>query len=36
VALRRGEGREDESKAALVESRVVLDFEEIPDESLTT
>jgi len=30
------EGREDEFKAALVESRVVLDFEEVPDESLTT
>jgi hypothetical protein len=30
------EGREDEFKAALVESRVVLEFEEIPDESLTT
>lgn len=30
------EGREDEFKAALAESRVVLDFEEIPDESLTT
>jgi hypothetical protein len=29
------EGREDEFKAALVESRVVLDFEEVPDESLT-
>jgi hypothetical protein len=30
------EGREDEFKASLVESRVVLDFEEVPDESLTT
>jgi hypothetical protein len=30
------EGREDEFRAALAESRVVLDFEEIPDESLTT
>lgn len=30
------EGREEEFKAALVESRVVLDFEEVPDESLTT
>lgn len=30
------DGREDEFKAALVESRVVLDFEEVPDESLTT
>jgi len=30
------EGREEEFKAALAESRVVLDFEEIPDESLTT
>jgi len=30
------EGREDEFKSALVESRVVLDFEEVPDESLTT
>ncbi len=30
------EGREDEFKAALAESRVVLDFEEVPDESLTT
>jgi hypothetical protein len=31
-----GLGREDEFRAALAESRVVLDFEEIPDESLTT
>jgi hypothetical protein len=30
------DGREDEFKASLVESRVVLDFEEVPDESLTT
>jgi hypothetical protein len=30
------EGRDEEFKAALVESRVVLDFEEVPDESLTT
>ncbi len=30
------EGRESEFIAALAESRVVLDFEEIPDESLTT
>ena len=30
------EGREKEFTAALVESRVVLDFEEVPDESLTT
>jgi hypothetical protein len=30
------EGREKEFTDALVESRVVLDFEEIPDESLTT
>jgi hypothetical protein len=30
------EGREEEFVAALAESRVVLDFEEIPDESLTT
>jgi hypothetical protein len=30
------EGREQEFKDALVESRVVLDFEEVPDESLTT
>jgi hypothetical protein len=30
------EGREDEFKHSLVESRVVLDFEEVPDESLTT
>jgi hypothetical protein len=30
------DGRDDEFKAALVESRVVLDFEEVPDESLTT
>jgi hypothetical protein len=30
------DGREEEFKAALVESRVVLDFEEVPDESLTT
>ena len=30
------EGREDEFKLALVESRVVLEFEEVPDESLTT
>ena len=30
------EGREKEFTAALVESRVVLDFEELPDESLTT
>jgi hypothetical protein len=30
------DGREDEFKAALAESRVVLDFEEVPDESLTT
>jgi hypothetical protein len=30
------EGREDEFIAALVESRVVLDYEEVPDESLTT
>ena len=30
------DGREDEFKAALVESKVVLDFEEVPDESLTT
>jgi hypothetical protein len=30
------EGREDEFKAALAESRVVLDVEEVPDESLTT
>jgi hypothetical protein len=29
------EGREEEFKAALVESKVVLDFEEVPDESLT-
>ncbi len=30
------EGREKEFIAALTESRVVLDFEEVPDESLTT
>jgi len=30
------EGRDEEFKAALVESRVVLEFEEVPDESLTT
>ena len=30
------EGREKEFTDALVESRVVLDFEEVPDESLTT
>jgi hypothetical protein len=30
------DGHEDEFKNALVESRVVLDFEEVPDESLTT
>ncbi len=30
------EGREDEFRAALAESRVVLDFEEVPDESLIT
>jgi len=30
------EDRDDEFRAALVESRVVLDFEEVPDESLTT
>jgi hypothetical protein len=30
------EGREKEFVDALVESRVVLDYEEIPDESLTT
>ncbi len=30
------DGRDDEFKAALVESRVVLEFEEVPDESLTT
>ena len=30
------EGRDDEFRAALVESRVVLDFEEVPDESLIT
>jgi hypothetical protein len=30
------EGREKEFTDALVESKVVLDFEEIPDESLTT
>lgn len=30
------EGREEEFRAALVESRVVLDFEEVPDESLIT
>lgn len=30
------EGREKEFTDALVESRVVLDFEEIPDEPLTT
>ena len=30
------EGREKEFTDALVESKVVLDFEEVPDESLTT
>ena len=30
------EGREKEFTDALVESRVVLDYEEVPDESLTT
>jgi hypothetical protein len=30
------EGREKEFTDSLVESRVVLDFEEVPDESLTT
>ncbi len=30
------EGREEDFKAALAESEVVLDFEEVPDESLTT
>jgi hypothetical protein len=30
------EGREKEFTDALIESRVVLDFEEVPDESLTT
>jgi len=30
------EGREDEFRASLAESRVVLDFEEVPDESLIT
>ncbi len=30
------EGREKEFTDALVESQVVLDFEEVPDESLTT
>ena len=30
------EGREREFTDALVESKVVLDFEEVPDESLTT
>jgi hypothetical protein len=30
------EGREKEFTDALAESRVVLDFEEVPDESLTT
>ena len=30
------EGREDEFKNALAESGVVLDYEEVPDESLTT
>jgi hypothetical protein len=30
------EGREREFKDALVESKVVLDIEEVPDESLTT
>ncbi len=30
------DGREEEFKGALAESEVVLDFEEIPDESLTT
>lgn len=30
------DGREKEFIAALVESKVVLDFEEVPDESLTT
>ena len=30
------EGREKEFTAALAQSRVVLDFEEVPDESLTT
>ena len=30
------EGREKEFISALVESKVVLDFEEVPDESLTT
>ncbi len=30
------DGREKEFTDALVESRVVLDFEEVPDESLTT
>jgi hypothetical protein len=30
------EGREKDFKDALVESGVVLDFEEVPDESLTT
>jgi len=30
------EGREKEFTNALVESRVVLEFEEVPDESLTT
>jgi hypothetical protein len=29
-------GREKEFRDALVESRVVLDYEEVPDESLTT
>ena len=30
------EGREKEFTDALVESKVVLDYEEVPDESLTT
>jgi hypothetical protein len=30
------DGREKDFKDALVESRVVLDYEEVPDESLTT
>ena len=30
------DGREEDFKNALVESNVVLDFEEVPDESLTT